>query len=84
VDQQAQVCQAPGDCGGAEVSCDGPEDCGNSEVCCASGGQGGGMVSCTDGQCQFTVCHTVADCPDPSDMCCDFGIGSSVCSSFCI
>ncbi len=83
-DQQTQVCQAPGDCGGAEVSCDGPEDCGDGEVCCASGGQGGGQVSCTPDQCQLVVCHTEADCPNQGDMCCATPFGGSVCSSFCI
>jgi hypothetical protein len=76
-------CLPEGDCMGAVVTCDGPEDCGDGEVCCGTIGGGSGSAECTADTCQFTICHTPADCPNATDQCCDFGVGSSICTSIC-
>jgi hypothetical protein len=81
-------CTAPDACEGSAATCDGPEDCGDGEVCCGSfggggGGGGTGSAECTAETCQFTICHTADDCPNDTDQCCDYGFGSSICTSFC-
>jgi hypothetical protein len=76
-------CTDEASCKGSVAACDGPEDCDGAEVCCASFDPGGGGgAACTADACQFEVCHTPADCTEPTDMCCTF-FGTGVCYSFC-
>ena len=74
------ACGGAGSCGDdATVSCDGYEDCPTPGELCCTGDYQNPSTSCTvEASCTAVICRGVDECGG-SDVCCDLGVGISVC-----